>query len=129
MNVKEGLKYSIEHEWLRTEDGHAYIGITDFAQSELGEIVYVEVETIGETIEKGEIFGTIEAVKTTSDLYMPVSGKIVEFNSKLDENNGDQPDLVNSDPYGDGWIVKIELTDTAQIEDLMTKEGYEKHIS
>lgn len=129
MNVKEGLKYSVEHEWLRTEDGHAYIGITDFAQSELGEIVYVEVETIGETIEKGEIFGTIEAVKTTSDLFMPVSGKILEFNSKLDENDGDQPDLVNSEPYGDGWIVKIELTDTTQLDELMSKEGYEKHIS
>ncbi len=129
MNVKEGLKYSKEHEWLRIEDGHAYIGITDFAQSELGEIVYVEVETVDETIEKDEIFGTIEAVKTTSDLFMPITGKIVEFNSKLDENNGDQPDLVNSDPYGDGWIIKIEISDEGQIADLMDKAGYEALIS
>jgi len=129
MNVKEGLKYSEEHEWIRIEGEHAYIGITDFAQSELGEIVYVEVETVGETIAKGEIFGTIEAVKTTSDLFMPVSGKILEFNEKLDENTGDQPDLVNSEPYGDGWIVKIELTDAEDLAQLMDKEGYEKLIS
>jgi len=129
MNVMEGLKYSAEHEWLRIEGDHAYIGITDFAQSELGEIVYVEVETVGETIAKDEIFGTIEAVKTTSDLFMPVSGKVVEFNSKLDENDGDQPDLVNSAPYGDGWIVKIELSDPSEVEGLMTDEAYKSHIS
>lgn len=129
MNVKEGLKYSAEHEWIRIEDGHAYVGITDFAQSELGEIVYVEVETVGETIEKSEIFGTIEAVKTTSDLYMPVSGKIVEFNNQLDENDGDQPDLVNSDPYGEGWIIKIELTKPEELESLMDHEAYGKLIS
>jgi len=129
MNVKEGLKYSEEHEWIRVEDGAAYIGVTDFAQSELGEIVYVEVETVGESIAQGEIFGTIEAVKTTSDLYMPVSGKILEFNPKLDENDGDQPDLVNSEPYGEGWIIKIELEDTSQVEALMDKEAYEAHIS
>ncbi len=129
MNIKEGLKYSKEHEWLRVDGDHAYIGITDFAQSELGEIVYVEVETVGETIAKDEIFGTIEAVKTTSDLFMPVSGKILEFNSKLDENNGDQPDLVNNDAYGEGWIVKIELTDASELDALMDAEGYKGLIS
>ena len=129
MNVQEGLKYSEEHEWIRVEDGMGYIGITDFAQAELGEIVYVEVESVGETIEKGEIFGTIEAVKTTSDLYMPVSGKVIEFNSKLDENDGDQPDLVNSDPYGDGWLVKIELTLPEELDQLMDLEKYKAHTS
>lgn len=129
MEIKEGLKYSKEHEWLRIEGNEAYIGITDFAQSELGEIVYVEVETVGETIAKDEIFGTIEAVKTTSDLFMPVSGKILEFNPKLNENDGDQPDLVNSGPYGDGWIVKIELTDTAEIEELMDASAYKELVS
>jgi len=129
MNIVEDLKYSEEHEWVRVDGDHAYVGVTDYAQAELGEIVYVEVETVGETIAKAEIFGTIEAVKTTSDLYMPVSGKIVEFNNKLDENDGDQPDLVNSDPYGDGWIVKIELSDIAELEGLMDAEGYKSHIS
>ena len=124
MEIKEGLKYSKEHEWVRVEGNEAYIGITDFAQSELGEIVYVEVETVGETIAKDEIFGTIEAVKTTSDLFMPVSGKILEFNSKLDENDGDEPGLVNSGPYGDGWIVKIEISDASELEGLMDAEGY-----
>jgi len=129
MNIKEGLKYSAEHEWLRVEGDHAYIGITDYAQSELGEIVYVEVETVGETIAKSEIFGTIEAVKTTSDLYMPVSGKVVEFNNKLDENDGDQPDLVNSEPFGEGWIIKVELTDASELEELMDADAYKKLIS
>jgi len=129
MNVKEGLKYSKEHEWIRVEGDEAYIGITDFAQTELGEIVYVEVETVGETIAVNEIFGTIEAVKTTSDLFMPVSGKVLEFNSKLDETQGDQPDLVNSEPYGDGWIIKIELTDKGQLDDLMDVAGYKELIS
>lgn len=129
MSILEGLKYSAEHEWLRVDGDHAYIGVTDFAQSELGEIVYVEVDTVGETIAKNEIFGTIEAVKTTSDLYMPVSGKILEFNPKLNEDEGDQPDLVNSDAYGDGWIVKVEMTDASELEGLMDHEGYKAHIS
>lgn len=129
MAVKEGLKYSKEHEWLRIEGDHGYVGITDFAQSELGEIVYVEVETVGETISKDEIFGTIEAVKTTSDLYMPISGKIVEFNSKLDENDGDQPDLVNSDSYGEGWLIKIEITEASEIDELMDASSYTELIS
>jgi len=129
MNIKEGLKYSKEHEWLRVEGDVAYIGITDFAQTELGEIVYVEVETVGETITKDEIFGTIEAVKTTSDLFMPITGEILEFNDKLNENEGDQPDLVNSDPYGDGWIIKIKLTDAEELNSLMEAEAYKELVS
>ena len=124
MNIQEGLKYSKEHEWMRVEGNTAFIGITDFAQKELGEIVYVEVETVGETVAKDEIFGTIEAVKTTSDLFMPVSGKVLEFNSKLNEDEGDQPDLVNSEPYGEGWIIKIEISDASELEDLMDSEAY-----
>lgn len=129
MNTPEGLKYSKEHEWIRVEDDHAYIGITDFAQGELGELVYIEVDTVGETIEKDEIFGTIEAVKTTSDLYMPVSGEIVEFNAELDENEGDNPGVVNADPYQGGWIIKIKLTDSAQLDDLLDAEGYKAIIA
>ncbi len=124
MNTPENLKYTKEHEWIRIEDDHAIIGITDFAQSELGEIVYVEVETVGETIAKDEVFGTVEAVKTTSDLYMPLSGEIVEFNPKLDENDGDQPDLINSEPYGDGWIIKIKFSDPEELASLMSSEEY-----
>ncbi|MBT8230247.1 MAG: glycine cleavage system protein GcvH [Bacteroidia bacterium] len=129
MELKENLKYSKEHEWLRLEGDHAYIGITDFAQSELGEIVYVEVDTVGDTIEKDELFGTIEAVKTTSDLFMPVSGTVVDFNPQLNEDDGDQPDLVNSDPYGEGWIVKIELMNPEEVEELMDMEAYKEMIS
>lgn len=124
MNTPENLKYTKEHEWVRIEDGFAYIGITDFAQGELGEIVYVEVETVGETIAKDEVFGTVEAVKTTSDLYMPLSGEVVEFNSKLDENDGDQPDLINSDPYGDGWVIKIKISEESEVEGLMDSAAY-----
>jgi glycine cleavage system H protein len=125
MNFPSNLKYTKEHEWLRIEANDiAYIGITDFAQSELGDIVYVEVETVGETIEKDEIFGTIEAVKTTSDLFMPVSGEILEFNPKLDQSEGDDPALVNSNPYTDGWIVKIRMTDLAQLKGLMDAKAY-----
>ena len=124
MKVLENLKYTKEHEWVRIEGDVAYIGITDFAQSELGEIVYVEVETVGETIAKDEVFGTIEAVKTTSDLFMPLSGEILEFNDKLNENGDDNPDLVNSDPYGDGWIVKVAISDASQAEELMSSEDY-----
>jgi len=124
MNTPENLKYTKEHEWVRIEDGFAYIGITDFAQGELGEIVYVEVETVGETIAKDEVFGTVEAVKTTSDLYMPLSGEVVEFNNKLDESDGDQPDLINSDPYGDGWVIKMKLSDESEVEGLMDSAAY-----
>lgn len=129
MSIKEGLKYTKEHEWLRVEGNHAYIGITDFAQGELGEIVYVEVDTVGETIEKDEVFGTIEAVKTTSDLFIPVTAKILEFNPKLDENDGDEPEMINSDAYGEGWIVKIEIEDVSQLDDLMDHEAYAALIS
>lgn len=129
MKVLDNLKYTEEHEWVRVEGDIAYIGITDFAQSELGEIVYVEIETVGETISKNDVFGTIEAVKTTSDLFMPLSGEVLEFNDKLNENEGDQPDLVNSDPYGDGWIVKINISDASEIEELMSPEDYSAKIS
>lgn len=124
MNFPNDLKYTKEHEWIRVDGDHAYVGVTDFAQSELGELVYVEVETVGETITKDEIFGTVEAVKTTSDLYMPVSGEIIEFNSKLDETDGDNPGLINEDPYGDGWIVKIKLTNPSELDGLLDADAY-----
>ena len=129
MNIPQNLKYSKEHEWLRIEDDEAYIGITDFAQSELGELVYIEVETVGETIGKDEVFGTIEAVKTTSDLYMPVSCEILGFNSELDESEGDNPGLINEDPYGKGWIIKAKLTNTGELDDLMDADSYKELIS
>lgn len=126
MNYPEGLRYTKEHEWIRVEENNiAYIGITDFAQKELDELVYIEVETVGETLDKDEIFGTVEAVKTTSDLFMPVSGKILAFNDQLDESKGDDPTLVNKDPYGAGWIIKIELTNEAELEDLMSAAAYQ----
>jgi len=129
MNFPESLKYTKEHEWIRIEGDEAYIGITDFAQAELGELVYVEVDTVGETIAKDEIFGTVEAVKTTSDLYMPVSGEVLEFNAKLDETDGDNPGLINEDPYGDGWIIKIKLTNLSEIEGLMSASDYATSVS
>jgi glycine cleavage system H protein len=124
MTYPNNLKYTKEHEWIRVEGDHAYVGITDFAQSELGELVYVEVETVGETIAAGQIFGTVEAVKTTSDLYMPVSGEIVEFNDDLSESGGDNPGLINEDPYGAGWIVKIKLSNSSEVEGLMSAQDY-----
>ena len=130
MSFPANLKYSEEHEWVRVEEGNiAYIGITDHAQGELGELVYVEVDTVDETIAKGEVFGTVEAVKTTSDLFMPVSGKILEFNPALDENEGDDPTLANKDPYGKGWIVKIEMTDPIELDTLMDGTAYESLVS
>jgi glycine cleavage system H protein len=129
MNIPEGLKYTEDHEWIRVEGGNvAYVGITDFAQGELGDIVYVEVETVGETIEKNQIFGTVEAVKTTSELFIPLTGKVLEFNSQVDDKSGD-PALINSDPYGAGWIVKIEISDAAQLDELLSAEAYKNHIS
>ncbi|MCL4107180.1 UNVERIFIED_CONTAM: hypothetical protein GTU68_032995 [Idotea baltica] len=124
MNIPDNLKYSKEHEWVKVEGKVATIGITDFAQSELGDLVYVEVETVGEVIEKDEIFGTVEAVKTTSDLFMPISGKVVEFNPEIDENEGDNPSLINEDPYENGWIIKIEFSDESEIDELMDAEAY-----
>jgi len=125
MNLPEDLKYTKEHEWIKiNDDNTAIVGITDFAQSELGELVYVEIDTIGDTIAKDEVLGTVEAVKTTSDLFMPLSGKILEFNPKLDENEEDNPGLINEDPYGEGWIVKIEISDASQIEELLSAADY-----
>jgi len=129
MELPSDLKYTEEHEWLRIEENIAYVGITDFAQSELGDLVYIEIETVGETLEKNEVLGTVEAVKTTSELFMPVSGKILEFNPAIDENEGDNPTLVNSDPYGEGWIVKIEMTNLSEIDDLMDAETYKGIVS
>ncbi len=129
MSAPDTLKYTKEHEWVRIEDDIAYVGITQFAQGELGEIVYVEVETVGETIEKDEVFGTVEAVKTTSDLFMPLSGEVLEFNSKLDESDGDQPDLINSDPYGDGWIIKLKISKPEELAALMDSEAYTELVS
>ncbi len=129
MKFPSDLKYTREHEWVRVEaDGTAYIGITDFAQAELDELVYVEVDTVGETLAKDEIFGTVEAVKTTSDLFMPVSGEILEFNPELSEKGGDNPTLVNQDPYGAGWIVKIRITNPAELSDLMDAKLYESVV-
>lgn len=129
MNFPADLKYTDDHEWIRVEGDTAYVGITDFAQSELGELVYVEVETVGESFEQGEAFGTVEAVKTTSDLLIPVTGTILEFNPKLDESEGDEPTLVNSDPYGEGWIVKIQITNPSELEDLMDVAAYKNLVA
>lgn len=124
MNVPKNLKYTKDHEWVKIENGIATVGITDFAQGELGDIVYVEVETLDETLDKEEIFGTVEAVKTVSDLFLPVSGKIIEFNESLES----EPEKVNTDPYGQGWMVKIEISDKTELNDLLEPEAYEKII-
>lgn len=127
--IEAGLKYTPEHEWLKlVSDKEAVVGITDFAQGELGELVYVEVNTVGKTLKKGEIFGTVEAVKTTSDLYIPVSGKIVEFNTIISEKGGDNPGIINEDPYGEGWIIKIELSDPSEIGSLLEGDAYKDLI-
>jgi glycine cleavage system H protein len=120
MNVPGELKYTKDHEWIRIEGNLAYIGITDFAQGELGDIVFVEIETVGETLNKEDVFGTIEAVKTVSDLFMPMSGEILEFNPMIEES----PDVVNKDPYGKGWMVKIQISDPSEEKDLLTAEKY-----
>ena len=125
MNIPDQLKYTKEHEWILVHDyGTATIGITDFAQGELGDIVYVEVDTVGETVEKDAVFGTVEAVKTTSDLFMPVSGEILEFNKDLGSEGEDDPALINEEPYGKGWIVKIKISDTTQLDDLLDAAAY-----
>ncbi len=124
MNVPAELKYTKEHEWIRVEGEEAYVGITDYAQSQLGDIVFVEVETEGDNLEAGDTFGTIEAVKTVSDLYMPVAAEVLEFNSELE----DQPDLVNKDPYGKGWIIKVKIEDEAQLDGLLNAEAYKASI-
>ena len=120
MNLKN-LKYTKDHEWVRMEDDLAYVGITDFAQGELGDIVYVEIETLNETIEMSDVFGTVEAVKTVSDLFMPITGEIIEINDKLES----EPELVNTDPYGEGWMVKIKYDDVSQLDSLLDLDGYE----
>ena len=120
MNFPAELKYTSDHEWIRVEGNEAYIGITEFAQGELGDIVYIDINTVGQDVTKEAVFGTVEAVKTVSDLFMPVDGTILEVNSKLDS----QPELVNTDPYGDGWMVKISLTNPADAENLLDAEAY-----
>ena len=125
MNIPQDLKYTQDHEWVRIEGDEVTVGITDFAQSELGDIVYVEVETEGENLAKEAVFGTVEAVKTVSDLFVPLSGEIIAFNDQLE----DTPELVNDDPYGEGWIVKIKLNEPSEIDGLLSNEGYQAVIS
>jgi glycine cleavage system H protein len=125
MNFPENLRYTKEHEWIRVEGDVATIGITDFAQHELGDIVYVEIETIGQKLNAGDVFGTVEAVKTVSDLFLPVDGTVTEINPKLNAN----PELVNTDPYGDGWMVKMKVSNTADIEALMSKDSYQSLVA
>ncbi|PKV63635.1 glycine cleavage system protein GcvH [Pontibacter ramchanderi] len=124
MNLPDNLKYTKDHEWVRVEGDVAYIGITDFAQSELGDIVYVDIDTVDKEISQNDVFGTVEAVKTVSDLFSPLSGTVLEFNEKLDGS----PELVNSDPYGDGWIIKLSINDASEVEGLLTAEGYREVI-
>ena len=125
MNFPDNLKYSKDHEWVRVEGENALVGITAFAQGELGDIVFVDVDTEGETLDKDEVFGTIEAVKTVSDLFMPVSGEILEFNAKLE----DEPELINTDSYGDGWVVKISLADASELDNLLDSASYQEMLN
>ena len=125
MNVPEDLKYTKDHEWVKIEGDIAIIGITDFAQGELGDIVYVEVDTLEETLQKEDVFGTVEAVKTVSDLFMPLSGEILEFNESLETN----PEKVNEDPYNEGWMIKLKISDLSEMDDLLSAEDYQNTIS
>jgi glycine cleavage system H protein len=124
MNIPEELKYTKDHEWIKIEGNIATIGITDFAQGELGDIVYVDIETVDETIAQNEVFGSVEAVKTVSDLFMPLSGEIIEFNESLE----DAPEKVNSDAYGEGWMIKMKITETSEIDSLLDASGYKEII-
>lgn len=124
MNIPQDLKYTKDHEWVKIEGDTATIGVTDFAQGELGDIVYVEVETVDETLEREEVFGTVEAVKTVSDLFLPLTGEIIEFNESLE----DEPEKVNTDPYGDGWMIKIKFSDASQVEDLLSADQYKEIV-
>lgn len=124
MNIPSELKYTKDHEWVRVEGNIATVGITDFAQRELGDIVYVEIETEGETLNQEEVFGTVEAVKTVSDLFLPVGGEIISFNTNLEDN----PELVNTDPYGEGWMIKVKIDDVSQVEGLLNSEAYKELI-
>ncbi|MDG4714909.1 MULTISPECIES: glycine cleavage system protein GcvH [Winogradskyella] len=125
MNIPSELKYTKDHEWIKIEGDIATVGITDFAQGELGDIVYVEVETVDETLNAEEVFGTVEAVKTVSDLFLPLSGEIIEFNENLE----DEPEKVNTDPYGDGWMIKIKFSDASQVDNLLSAEDYKALVS
>lgn len=125
MNIPKELKYTKEHEWVRLEGDTAYIGITDYAQNQLGDIVFVDVNTVGETLDAGEVFGTIEVVKTVSDLFLPMSGEVLEVNETLEEN----PELVNKDPYGKGWIIKLKPADLSQLNSLLDAEGYKEIVN
>ncbi len=125
MNFPTNLKYTDEHEWIRPEGEYAYVGITDYAQDQLGDIVFVDVNTEGETLEKGEVFGSIEVVKTVSDLFLPVGGEVMEINPELEE----KPELVNSDPYGEGWLIKIKMTNPDELESLLDADAYKKIIN
>ncbi len=124
MNIPAELKYTKDHEWIKIEGDIATVGVTDFAQGELGDIVYVEVETVDETLDREEVFGTVEAVKTVSDLFLPLSGEIIEFNENLEN----EPEKVNSDPYGDGWMIKIKISNQEEIEDLLDAAAYQEII-
>ncbi len=125
MKIPENLKYTKDHEWIRVEESFGYVGVTDFAQGELGDVVFVEIETEGESLNKEEVFGTIEAVKTVSDMFMPVSGEVIEINQKIE----DEPELVNKDPYGEGWLIKISITDSSELDELLTPEQYSDLIN
>jgi glycine cleavage system H protein len=124
MNIPAELKYTKDHEWIQIEGNIATVGITDFAQGELGDIVYVDVDTLDDTVEEGDVFGSVEAVKTVSDLFMPLSGEVIEFNETLE----DEPELVNTDPYGKGWMIKIEISNNSQIEKLLNAEAYKELV-
>ncbi|MCF8235156.1 MAG: glycine cleavage system protein GcvH [Bacteroidales bacterium] len=124
MKIPEQLKYTKDHEWLKVDGEFAYVGVTDYAQNELGDVVFVEVETEGETLDKGEAFGTIEAVKTVSDLFMPIGGKVEEFNSELEDN----PELINHDPYGKGWIIKLKISNPDEVDELLDDAQYKEII-
>jgi glycine cleavage system H protein len=124
MNFPDDLKYTKDHEWIRVSGNEAFVGVTDFAQSELGDIVFIDINTVGQDLKHGELFGTVEAVKTVSDLFMPVSGKVLEVNPKLESS----PEGVNKDPYGDGWMIKISLSDASEVNGLLSSADYKKEI-
>ena len=124
MKFPKELNYSKDHEWLRVEGDHAYIGITEFAQAELGDIVFIDVDTEGEELEKEEVFGSVEAVKTVSDLFMPINGEVLEFNNNLES----EPELINSDPYGDGWIIKVSVSDVSELDALLDGDTYKELV-
>ena len=125
MSYPNDLKYTKDHEWIRVEENVAFVGITHFAQSELGDIVFIDVDTEGESLEKEEVFGSVEAVKTVSDLFMPINGEVLEFNEKLEDN----PELINSDPYGEGWIIKVSINNNLDMQDLLSSDDYQELVN